>query len=197
MSEKKPLSLMIIIFTIAMFCSYHIYYYVINKANDSLIKNYNVKEEEKDTSQGIVKKVSNENNSKDKYFAILEIPKINLVEGFYNTDNDKNNVNKHVAMLKESTMPSKNGSIIYLAAHSGNGYIAYFKNLDKLSIGDIVNIKYQDKNYSYIINDIYEMSKNGTITVNHNIHENYLVLTTCSKNKNQQLVITSKLINKI
>ena len=194
MREKKPLSLMIIIFTIAMFCSYHIYYYVVDKTNDSLIRNYNVKEVKKDDSLSIVKKVSNENKSKDEYFAILEIPKINLVEGFYNTNNSDNNVNRHVTMLKESTMPSKNGSILYLAAHSGSGYIAYFKNLDKLRIGDIVNIKYQDKSYSYSISDIYETVKDGTITVNHNIHENYLVLTTCSKNKNQQLVITSKLI---
>lgn len=183
---------MIIIFTIAFFCSYHIYYYVIDKTNDSLVRTYNTVEQEDPISVATVI-----NNKDEEYFAILEIPKIKLVEGFYNVNSKENNVNKHVTMLKESTMPSKDGSIIYLAAHSGTGYIAYFKNIDKLSIGDAINIKYQDKTYSYSINDIYELPKNGTISVNHNIHENYLVLTTCSKNKNMQLVITSKLVNKI
>lgn len=192
MNDKKPLSLLIIIFTIAMFCSYHIYYLVIDKANDSLVRNYNtVKKEEPEVVATPIE------NKEEEYIAILEIPKINLVEGFYNVNSSNNNVNKHVTLLKESTMPSKDGSIIYLAAHSGTGYIAYFKDINKLSIGDALNIKYQNQTYTYSINDIYELPKNGTISVNHNIHENYLVLTTCSKNKNQQLVITSKLVNEI
>lgn len=186
---------MIIILTIATFCSYHIYYYVIDKANDSLVRNYNKGNTLDETSDVKVEKIEAE--GKEEYFAILEIPKINLTQGFYNINSNKNNVNAHVTMLKESSMPNTNGSVIYLAAHSGTGYIAYFKNIDKLSIDDVINIKYQNKTYSYSINDIYEMPKNGTITVNHNIHENYLVLTTCSKNKNMQLVITSKLISKI
>ena len=193
MKEKKPLSLMIFILTIATFCSYHIYYYVIDKANDNLVRNYNTIDKEED-SEPVVSKLE---QKEETFFAILEIPKINLIEGFYNIDSSKNNVNKHVTLLKDSTMPNKNGSIIYLAAHSGTGYIAYFKDLDKLSIEDVINIKYQNKTYSYSINDIYEVPKNGTIMVNHNIHENYLVLTTCSKNKNQQLIITGKLINEI
>lgn len=192
MKEEKTFSILIIIISIAVFCSYHIYYYVIDKTNDNLVRDYNTINKEKDEI-----KVSKIDKKEETYLAILEIPKINLIEGFYNIDSNKNTVNKHVTLLKESVMPNEKGSIIYLAAHSGTGYIAYFKDINKLSIGDTLNIKYQNKTYSYSINDIYEMPKNGTITVNHNIHENYLVLTTCSKNKNRQLVITGKLVNKI
>ena len=192
MNEGKTLSILIIFLSITVFCSYHIYYYVIDKSNDNLVRDYNTINKEEDEL-----KVSKIDKEEEVYLAILEIPKIKLVEGFYNIDSNKNNVNRHVTLLKESIMPGNGGSIIYLAAHSGSGYIAYFKDLDKLSIGDIAIIKYQNKTYSYSINDIYETIKNGTITVNHNIHENYLVLTTCSKNKNQQLVITGKLINKM
>ena len=187
--EKRPFSIILIIFSLAVFCSYHIYYYVMNETNNNLVKNYDIKEVKK---ENIVQKVSND---KEEYLAILEIPKLNLSKGFYNINSSNNNVNKNITLLKGSTMPNNSGSIIYLAAHSGTGYIAYFKDLNKLSIDDIINIRYQNKTYSYSINDIYETVKNGTITVNHNIHENYLVLTTCSKSKNQQLVITSKLIN--
>jgi len=196
MNEKKPLSLMFIILVMAMFCSYHIYYYFINKNNNDLVKEYDYFENNtKSYPQHIVEKVRNE-NIHEQYYAILKISKINLVEGFYNVDNKKNNVDTSVTMLKESIAPNHKGSVMYLAAHSGTGYLAYFKDLDKLEINDIIIINYQNNDYKYIVNEIYEEEKNGKITVNHNIHENYLVLTTCSKNKNQQLVITSKLINK-
>ena len=185
MNEKKPFSLLIIMFTLAMFCSYHIYYYTQNKVNDNLTRNY----EEKKENNDVVKVVN-----KEDYLGILEIPKINLVKGFYTINSSKNNVNSNVTLLKDSIMPNKEKSIIYLAAHSGTGYVAYFKDLDKLNIDDKVIINYQNKKYIYNINDIYEIDKNGTITVNHNINEKYIVLTTCSKNKDKQLVITGKLI---
>ena len=188
MNEKKPFSLLIIIFTLAMFCSYHIYYYTVDKVNDTLTRNY---EEKKENNTDVVKVV----NEEEEYLGLLEIPRINLVKGFYNINSSKNNVNSNVTLLKDSIMPNKDNSIIYLAAHSGNGYIAYFKDLNKLTIDDEIIIKYQNKKYLYSINDIYEMDKNGTITVNHNINEKYVVLTTCSNNKDKQLIITGKLIN--
>ena len=195
MNEKKPFSLMILIFIFAMFCSYHIYYYVIDKTNDSLVRNYSVKKEIENNTKNVVTKIDNSN--KEEYLAILEIPKIDFIGGFYSVNSNKNNVNENITLLKESTMPDTDGSIIYLAAHSGTGHLAYFNNIDKLNIDDIIKIKYHSKLYSYSINDIYEMPKNGSITINRNIHEKYLVLTTCSKHKGEQLVITSKLMSEV
>ena len=195
MKEKKPLSLMIIIFTLSLFCSYHIYYHFADVTNGDLVKTYYKKNEEETKSQSIVKKMNL--NNEEQYLGILSIPKINLETGFYNINSKNNNVNNSVTLLRESIMPDKDGSIIYLAAHSGSGYLAYFKDLDKLSENDIISITYNKNNYHYIVNSIYEMPKNGEIIVNHNINEKCLVLTTCSKNKNMQLIIFAKMLNKI
>ena len=92
-------------------------------------------------------------------------------------------------------MPSEDNGTFILAAHNGNSYLSFFKDLDKLKIDDIVIIHYNNKKYYYSVNDIYEENKNGKININKNIHENILVLTTCSNNKNKQLIIVSKLIS--
>ena len=200
MNEKKPLSLIIIIFSIAMFCSYHIYYHFANITNNHLIEDYYEKEAlENNSSNPVMEKVSRsfEEKKEEEYLGILMIPKIKLVEGFYNKDSVNNNVSNSVTLLKESIMPDMENSIVYLAAHSGIGHLAYFKDLDKLTNEDIIKIKYHNKVYSYTITDVYEMPRNGQIEVNRNIHENYLILTTCSKNKNMQLVIVSKLFNEL
>lgn len=185
--KRSSISLIIIMISIALFCCYHIYYAYIDYGSDNLIREtYNENNE--------VIKVSNLSNEvHEKYLGIIKIPSINLEEGFYNFDSKNNNVDKSVTILKESTFPSDDGSIIYLAAHSGHGPKAFFKDLKKLLINDIIYLNIKENGYQYIVNDIYEEDKNGTITVNHNIHDNYLILTTCSSN-NKQLIIVSKLI---
>ncbi len=196
MSEKKPISLILIILSIALFCSYHIYYHFINIANERMIENYQKEQDIVETNT--VHKIKMEDNlKKEEYLGILHIPKIKLKTGFYNKDSSKNNVSNSVTLLKESIMPNENNSIIYLAAHSGVGHLAYFKDLGKLKINDDISLNINGKAYSYSIVDIYEMVRNGQITVNHNINEKYLVLTTCSKNENMQLVIVAKMFNKI
>ena len=194
MIEKKPFSIILLILAIATFFSYHIYYYWVNRANDSLVQNYyqnNKKEEVKNIS---VQKIVKEDN-KEEYLGILSIQKLNLKLGFYDINSNKNDVSQNIQLLKESVMPDIKGGTIYFAAHSGSSYISYFNNLDKLTNDDKITINYQNKEYQYVINNIYEMPKNGKIEINKNIDENYLVLTTCSKNKNMQLIITSKLLD--
>ena len=197
MKEKNHFSLIIIMLSLALFCSYHIYYYFLDIGTNELVEVYYEDKKEDVTNNKvnkIVTKLSNE--TKDEYLGILKIPKINLKQGFYSINSKNNNINKAVTILKESTFPSPNGSIIYLIAHSGNGYYAFFKDLDKLSINDIITLDINNNTYQYVVNDIYDMPKNGKITVNHNIHENYLVLSTCL-GKDKQLIITSKLINMV
>ena len=195
MREKNLFSLLIIAIGIALFFSYHIYYYFVDVQNNNLVKEYYQNEE---VSEVNIKKINNEEISDmEEYDGILVIPKINLETGFYKKNSSKNNVGKSVTVLNESIMPEESGSIVYLAAHSGLGHLAFFKDLDKLSKEDMVYLDYHQNKYSYVIRDIYEIPKNGKITVNHNINEKYLVLTTCSKNKNMQLVIVSKMLNRV
>lgn len=187
MKRKSHISLVIIMLSCALFCCYHIYYRFLENNNKELVKVY-YEERKEDTS---ITKINND--QKEEYLGILRIPKINLKEGFYHINSKNNNISKSVTILKESTMPNENGSIIYLVAHSGSGYLAFFKDINVLTIGDTINLDIGNKDYQYVVNDIYELNKNGKIMVNHNIHDNYLVLSTCGNN-NKQLIVTSKLI---
>lgn len=81
-----------------------------------------------------------------KYIGVLEIPKINIKRGFLNIKDKGNNVNKNLQVIKGSDMPNvKNGNLI-IAAHSGNSYISYFKNLYKLSNDDIAYVYFNNIN---------------------------------------------------
>lgn len=117
------------------------------------------------------------------------IPKINLKGPLYPINSKKNTIEKNIAILKESIMPNENNSILILAAHSGTGKIAYFEQLDQLTINDEIIIKYHNKNYIYQVKDIWEEKKNGFININKELKKQ-LVLTTCSPKKNNtQLII--------
>ena len=118
----------------------------------------------------------------------LSIPKINLNKTIYNLNSNKNNVEKNVTILKGSTLPDNNNSIIFLAAHSGNGNNAYFDNIKYLNKDDKVYFTYQNITYTYIVTKKREITKNGYI--NGNRYKNKeLVLTTCSDNPGKQLLI--------
>ena len=186
MSKKKIFS--IILFTLGIFLLgiYHIYYGIKSEEDKIIISEYIKEENILDEEKKILPlKIS-------KILGVLEIPKINLKKEFYAIDSNENNVNKNITVLKGSSMPNILGKTLFLAAHSGNSYLGYFKNLLKLTKEDNLIIHYQQKKYFYYINDIYELPKNGTIEINKNTHENYLVLTTC--HNNNQLVMTAKLL---
>ncbi len=117
------------------------------------------------------------------------IPKINLNQRLFPIDSPENTIEKSVAILKESTMPNQENSILILAAHSGTGGVAFFKELDKLEINDEIIIKYHNNTYIYQVKDIWEEKKNGFININKE-NKKQLILTTCSPNKkNKQLII--------
>ncbi len=132
-----------------------------------------------------IKDYSNETNN----IGTIIIKKINLNRHFYPIDSEENTIDKNIMVLKESTMPDIDNSLLILAAHSGTGDIAFFEELDNLSINDEVIIIYQNKKYIYIVKDIWEEKKNGYINLNKE-NKKQLVLTTCSPNKdNTQLII--------
>ena len=122
-------------------------------------------------------------NSKEKTeYMTLIIKKINLKEKIYNLNDKRNNIEEHVTILKESIMPDKENSILFIAAHSGTGKIAYFERLDKLKEGDEIVLIYNKKYIKYYVKDIWEENKNGYINVNKE-KEKQLILTTCSPHK--------------
>lgn len=124
----------------------------------------------------------------------LKIDKINLFQPLLKKESIHNNIEENVTILKDSIMPTEKNSIVFLAAHSGSGSIAFFKDLNKLEVGDIIELKYKNQIYHYQINNIWEERKNGYIHVN-KTKLKQLILTTCSPEKeNKQLIINSNII---
>lgn len=141
------------------------------------------------------KKVT-KNTILDDSIGTLKINNISLNKKLYSINSPNNNIEKNVTILYGSIEPSNNNSIMFIAAHSGTGKKAYFKDLHKLNKKDIIVLEYKNKKYTYTIKDIWEIPKTGTITVEKE-NTNQLILTTCSiKNKNSQLIINSTLIEK-
>ncbi len=131
----------------------------------------------------------------DQYLGVLEIPKIGLKRGFFDTNNYYNNIEYNVAVVKGSTMPDiKNGNLI-LMAHSGDAYISYFAYLFLLNVGDNAYITYQKKQYKFQIVNIYDVPKNGRVKIQRNYDRTTLTLITCTKNNDQsQTVYIAELV---
>ena len=195
MERKRNISLLFIIFIISLFLSYHIYNYCITEFNKQKVDNYLIEYEIQDNyRENNIQKIEYQEKSND-YLGVLLIPKLNLKQGFYDINDKRNDVNQNIEILKGSLMPDIKGSSLIIAGHKGESYLGYFNNLDKLSINDELDIFYHNKKYQYTIFDIYELEKNGKISFTKNIYENYLVLTTCSKKDNRQLIVVAKLVN--
>lgn len=120
----------------------------------------------------------------------LNIPKLNINNDLYEIESPYNNVNKNITILKGTVFPQDNkNSLIILAAHSGYGNTAYFKDLNKLDKMDEINITIKNKNQTYIVKDIWEEEKKGTINFKRE-NKAQLILTTCSPtNEKKQLII--------
>ncbi len=138
-------------------------------------------------------KVHKKNINKDDNIGYIEIKKINLNQKLYSPNSIKNDVNKNVTILKESTFPNKKESTMIIAAHSGIGKLAYFKYLNKLTKGDLIKLSINSKTYHYVVQHKWEVLKTGSIIFPFSEHKQ-LILTTCSPTKdNYQLIIDCKI----
>ena len=156
--------------------------------------------ENEETTENIIEEPTEEKPKEEKkeekinYIAVLKIPKIKLVRGLVARNSYLNNIKYNVEILKDSSMPDEvNGNVI-LAAHSGNARISYFRNLDKLKLGDEISIEYKSKTYEYKIVDIYLIDKTGTAEIIRNKDKSTLTLITCKHNTNKQIIVIAELI---
>lgn len=112
------------------------------------------------------------------------IDKIKLNEEIYSYE--ESSVDKNIIYLKESEIEN---DFYILAAHSGNSNISYFKNLDKLNIGDEIIMVINNEKNTFILEKIYFVRKTGKIILPVD-SKNVLYLTTCDKyDRNKQLII--------
>ena len=113
-------------------------------------------EEKENSTEEIIKDENDKNNSSNEnynYIGILEIPKINLKNGFFDINSRYNNVDYNVTIIKGSTFPGTQNNNLILAAHSGNCPVCYFDKLYKLQLNDEAylfynNIKTSSRNIS-------------------------------------------------
>ena len=173
--------------------------YVDENTEEKSLEQFYIKEEQiiDKNDKTTYDEVEKEKKSKVKYnyIAVLKIPKINLEKGLVEKNSKYNNINYGVQILKESDSPDViNGNVI-LAAHSGTANISYFRNLDKLDLGDDAIIYYQGNTYNYKVVKKYDVDKTGKINIKRDRNTSTLTLITCRHNTDKQIVIILELQN--
>lgn len=147
----------------------------------------------KEINQVITNKDKESITKIEKNIGFLKIDKINLSNKIYDINSKHNNIEENVTILKTSENLKDKNSLVVLAAHSGEGRIAYFNKLIELSEGDEIEFKYYDETYIYVVDNIYEQEKNGYIKFSKR-NESQLILTTCStQNNKMQLIVEAKI----
>ena len=165
---------------------------------ENALKDFYIKEEQKidKTDKTTSEEVKEESKPKAKYdyIAVLKIPKINLEKGLVAKNSKYNNINYGIEILKESDSPDViNGNVI-LAAHSGTANISYFRNLDKINVGDEASIIYNGKTYNYKFVKIYDIEKTGKAVIKRDNNTSTLTLVTCRHNTNKQIILIAELL---
>ena len=128
----------------------------------------------------------------EKELMTVVIDKLGINNKIYAKNSKLNNIDENVMIMNESDYPDKENSTVIIGAHSGVGEKAYFKDFDKLEIGDTVTLKYKDKDYVYKITNIKKDDKDGKISINYNEKGNRLILYTCyPHDKTSYMVVTS------
>lgn len=132
-----------------------------------------------------------------EYFAILEIPKIKLKRELYSIEDARNDVELNVLVHKNSIFPTflSNKSNVILAAHSGSGNNAYFKNLYKLDINDKIKLYYNHVIYEYEIKEIEYQNKTGELYLKQEYNDTLTLITCTYNDKNTQTIYYASLKN--
>ena len=133
---------------------------------------------------------------KDTPIMNIKIDKLKINNPIYEKGSINNNIDKNVIILDESDYPDKQNGTVLIGAHSGTAKESYFKNLNKLVVGDTIKLTYKDKLYTYKVDKISKDNKDGKISITYENKENRLVLFTCyPKDKNNYLIVSSYLSN--
>ena len=192
---------LIIVFGISLITLDMINPYLKEKEEENALKEFYIQEEQQVhvVDEIIIKETKEETKSttsnKLDYIAVLKIPKINLEKGLVSKISKYNDVKYGVEILKESDSPDViNGNVI-LASHSGTASISYFRNLDRINIGEEAIIYYRGKTYNYKFTKIYDVEKTGKVAIRRDNNISTLTLITCRHNTNKQIVLIAELQN--
>lgn len=138
-----------------------------------------LREGETTSNEGIANETIDTNY--EMYAGILEIPKIGFSRGFYKIESSLNNVKFNIKILENSSYPDEEHGNVIIIGHSGNYSNSYFANLYQLNVGDEASITYEENKYTYRIINIYQETKDGTVTIYRDEEKDCLTLITCTK----------------
>ena len=125
-----------------------------------------------------------------EYLLNLSVPSIDFEMNIFDFDNELNNVDYHVEILKSSDIDN---NVFIFAGHSGRGDNCYFNRLKEMNMGDNIYIIMNDNVLVYEVTHIYKIVKNGYMEVDDYL-ENVLFLVTCI-DYDRQLIVKGVLIN--
>lgn len=115
------------------------------------------------------------------YIGRLKIPEINFNRGFVKYGAYGNNVDQNIAILSGSTYPDDAYSNFILAGHNGSRWNAFFKDIDKLSLGDNAYIVYKGKQYTYTLVKSYSDRQGDGVVLYRHSGKKQLTLITCKR----------------
>ena len=156
---------------------------------------YTIQEEikEESTNNDAQEKKEVKKQNKINYIAILKIPKIDLERGLVEPNSYLNDVKYNLQIVEGSSMPDHINSNSIIASHSGTASISYFRNLNKLVVGDTVFLIYKNETYKYIVVNKYEIEKTGTAKIIRDNNKTTITLITCKYKTNKQIVVIANL----
>lgn len=162
---------------------------------DIALDNFYIEEKQIETTDDTTTEdvVEKKKDTPINYEAVLRIPKINLKRGLADRDSKYNNIKYNIMINKESDTPDKEGGNVILVAHSGTSGVAYFRNVDKLSLNDEIYLDYNNKTYSYKITNIYDIEKTGVAPIRKETTKSTVTLITCRHSTNKQIVVIAEI----
>ena len=156
-----------------------------NKALDIFFNEYNEKVQDKDIKEnGKTKK-----NDFISYNAVIEVPNISLKTGIVMSDKTFKSMDRNVSIYPSSDMPDVKGGNFILFAHSGNARVSYFKNIDKLKIGNEIKVYYNKTEYEYKVIKKYDISQDDDTPLSKMKDKTIITLITCTKNNDDYRTI--------
>ncbi|HOO67768.1 MAG TPA: sortase [Bacilli bacterium] len=117
---------------------------------------------------------------------------INKVVNISSIDDEVNGI----VMFSEYGRPDEEGTNTIIAAHSGYGENALFNNLNKLEINDEIIIIYNNKEYVYLVNNVYEVDEYDTSVLG-NMENTSLTLMTCKKGDSSKRIIAVSVLDSV
>ena len=129
----------------------------------------------------------------DKYnpIAILDIPSINFTQAIVDGVSNES-IKYYVGHFEGTAMPGEKGNFA-LAAHNVSSYSDAFKNLHKLSQGDIVKVKTKDYEFIYEVTDNF-IVKPENVEVLDQTADSTITMITCTADGKERVVVKGKLI---